>query len=41
MLRRRRIARVLDRLARVCFQRPPVDVDALDAYIDRMAGLDR
>jgi hypothetical protein len=38
--RRRRIARFLDRLGWLCFQHPPVDYGALEAYLDRMAGLD-
>jgi hypothetical protein len=40
MTSRRRIARFLDRLGWLCFQRPPVDYGALEAYLDRMAGLD-
>jgi hypothetical protein len=40
MTRRRRIARFLDRLGWLCFQHPPVDYCALEAYLDRMAGLD-
>jgi hypothetical protein len=38
--RRRRIARILDRLAFVCFQHPPVNVEALNAHIDYIAGKD-
>jgi hypothetical protein len=40
MTRRRRVARILDRLAFACFQHPPVDYDGIEAYLDRMAGLD-
>jgi hypothetical protein len=40
MTRRRRVARILDRLAFACFQHPPVDYDALDAYLDHMAAQD-
>jgi hypothetical protein len=40
MARRRRIARVLDRLGWLCFQHPPVDYDALNAHMDYIAGLD-
>jgi hypothetical protein len=35
--RRRRIARILERFARLCFARELPDLDALDAYIDRAA----
>jgi hypothetical protein len=40
MTRRRRVARFLDRLGWLCFQRPPVDFHSLDAHLDRVAGLD-
>jgi hypothetical protein len=37
MLTRRRI---LDRLGWLCFQHPPVDYGALEAYLDHMAAQD-
>jgi hypothetical protein len=37
---RPRLRRILERFGRLCFGRELPDLDALDAYLDRMAGID-
>jgi hypothetical protein len=37
---RPRLHRILERFALLCFARELPDLDALDAYIDHMAGQD-
>jgi hypothetical protein len=38
---RPRLRRTLERFARLCFARELPDLDALDAHIERTAGIDR
>jgi hypothetical protein len=40
MTLRPRLHRILERFGRLCFARELSDLDALDAYIDHMAGID-